>query len=136
VNKGKHILVADDEAEFRFAVSVALRGAGYRVTEADDGLQALDQAVRGFESGNPVDMLVTDICMPNCSGEELISELRRLAVPISIFVVTGSFDSMLHPKLEDMERTAYIEKPFRPEELVRRIGLLLGNGEGDFVPSA
>ncbi len=125
MSDGKHILVADDEAGFRFSISVALRGAGYRVTEAVDGMDALGRAVREFEAGTPVDLLVTDICMPNLSGEELIRELRRRAVPIQVFVVTGSFDPMLPLELDAGDRTAYIEKPFRPEDLVRRIGNLL-----------
>ena len=65
------ILLADDEPGFRFSAGLALRIAGYRVSEAADGLDALDGLVRFKVEGIPVHLLVTDLRMPNLDGRGL-----------------------------------------------------------------
>ena len=65
------ILLIDDEVPFRELIAHFLRTRGYRVHEAGDGEQALR-----FLSGHPVGLIVSDVCMPNCDGIELLTELR------------------------------------------------------------
>ena len=117
----KHILLADDEAAFRFSAVLALRMAGYRVSEAADGLDALDGLVRLKDEGTPVHLLVTDLRMPNLDGAELLDALKRHEVPVPVFVVSGCFDPESLRQLEEAGCVEYMEKPFQPTELVRRI---------------
>jgi CheY-like chemotaxis protein len=119
--KRKHILLADDEAAFRFSASLALRIAGFRVSEAADGMDALDGLIRLKEEGIPVDLLVTDLRMPNLSGTELVEALSRHDVPVLVFVVSGYCDPRALRELALAGCVQYMEKPFRPSELVHRI---------------
>lgn len=119
--KRKHILLADDEPEFLFSAGLALRIEGYRVTEAGDGMEALDKLIRLKEKGTPVDLLVTDLRMPNLSGAELVDILRCHDVPVPVFVVSGFGDPEVLRKLAAAGCVEYMEKPFQPSELVERI---------------
>ncbi len=66
--RGMHVLLADDEAAFRFSASVVLRGAGYRVTVARDGREAFTRIVEARTAGDPVQYPVTDQVMPEVTG--------------------------------------------------------------------
>ena len=125
VAERKHILLADDEPGFRFSAGLALRIAGYRVTEAEDGMDALDGLIRLKEEGTPVDLLVTDLRMPNLSGAELVDTLRRHDVPVPVFVVSGFGDPESLRELSAAGIVEYLEKPFHPSELVERIRNIL-----------
>ena len=68
-----NVLAVDDSASMRQMVSFTLKGAGYDVTEAVDGQDALSKARSG-----KVDVVLTDVNMPNMDGIELIRQLRGL----------------------------------------------------------
>jgi two-component system chemotaxis response regulator CheY len=116
---GKHILVAEDEAAFRFSASLALRMAGYRVTGAKDGMDALEELIRLKEEGIPVDLLVTDLRMPNLSGAGLVAAMRRHDILVPVFVVSGYIDPQALRELALTGCVGQIEKPLLPDELVR-----------------
>ncbi|HEX9204904.1 MAG TPA: response regulator [Candidatus Deferrimicrobiaceae bacterium] len=122
----KHILLADDEPGFRFSAGLALRMAGYRVSEAMDGLDALDGLVRFKDEGTPIDLLVTDLRMPNLDGAELVELLKRNDVPVPVFVVSGCLDPEALRGLSLSGCVEYMEKPFQPAELVGRIDTIFG----------
>jgi len=67
------ILAVDDSASMRQMVSFTLRGAGYDVVEATDGVQALD-----IVKSRAVNLVITDVNVPNMDGISLIRELRSL----------------------------------------------------------
>lgn len=121
MTRTKHILLADDEAAFRFSAGLALRMAGYRVSEAQDGLDALYGLIRHRNEGTPVDLLVTDLRMPNLTGAELVGALKRHDVPVPVFVVSGYCDPKAVQELALAGCVEYMEKPFQPSELVQRI---------------
>ena len=87
----KTILTVDDSASIRQMVSFTLKQAGYNVVEAEDGKDGLSKA-----KGNQVDLVITDLNMPNMNGLELISALRGEAsykfTPI-LMLTTESDDS-------------------------------------------
>jgi CheY-like chemotaxis protein len=85
----KRILVAEDEALLALSLSDLLEAEGYIVTLAFDGEEALERATAS-EEGWCYDALVTDLNMPNLSGEELIRELRARHPEMPVLVVTGS----------------------------------------------
>jgi len=119
----KTILTADDSASVRQMVSFTLREAGYDVVEAVDGLDALDKL-----NGSTVNMLITDLNMPNLDGIELIRQMRAQPqfkfMPI-IMLTTESQDSK---KQEGRAAgaTGWIVKPFKPEQLVAVAKKVLG----------
>lgn len=118
MNRGKHILLADDETGFRFSASVALRGAGYRVTVAKDGREAFDRIVEARAGGDPVHILVTDQQMPGMTGTELVAVLRDRGIAIPAVIVTAFHDQFHGAGPHPGSISELIEKPIGPEELV------------------
>jgi phosphoserine phosphatase RsbU/P len=125
----KSILIVDDEAPFRFAAGVALRRKGYRVSEAGDGKQALAAVLDSRRRGEPFDLVVTDIRMPELSGIELIDALKDHGVSVPLCAITCFGDAALVGELSGKGCRDYLEKPFEPEELVVWIGTILRRGE-------
>ena len=127
MNGRRHILLADDEAGLRFSTGLALRMAGFKVSEAADGKIALDMLIRSREEGTPVDLVVTDLRMPDLSGIELISAMRQHQLHVPIFVISGYLDESVLRELSRAGCEEYMEKPFQLEELVRRVEGFLGS---------
>jgi CheY-like chemotaxis protein len=122
----RHILFADDEGGFRFSASVALRSAGYRVTTAHDGLEALERAVESRASGNPVQILVTDEQMPGMTGTELVRALHDRGFEFPVVIVTGWAGSPAGRSLHGPGIREVVEKPIGPEDLVACVERVLG----------
>ena len=109
------IMTADDSVSMRQLISFTLRKAGYDVVEAEDGRDALTKL-----AGTPVQMLITDLNMPNMDGIELIRQVRALPqykyVPI-IMLTTESTDGKKQAG-RSAGASGWIVKPFRGEQLV------------------
>ena len=119
----KVILTADDSASVRQMVAFTLKGAGYSVIEASDGKDALTKA-----KGNPVNMVVTDLNMPNMNGIDLIKALRAEAKYKFIPIVMLTTESQDTRKQEGKSAgaTGWIVKPFKPEQLLAVVKKVLG----------
>jgi two-component system chemotaxis response regulator CheY len=104
-------------------VKITLSAAGYGVIEASDGRDGLTKA-----QSNSVNMIVTDLNMPNMNGLEFIRAVRQLpayrGVPI-VFLTTESDDGMKQ-QAKAAGATGWITKPFKQEQLVSVARKLLG----------
>ncbi len=128
------ILLIDDEAEFRFSASIALRKAGFEVIEAADGEEALSRIQECVRTEGTPDLLLTDLRMPFLCGRELLEALRGLGIEIPVIAITGYCDGVLREEMIAMGCTQFMEKPFEPDDLVNRVREVLANitlrGEG------
>jgi two-component system chemotaxis response regulator CheY len=117
------ILTVDDSPSLRMAIRIALTGAGYRVTEAGDGVEGLAKA-----AAETFDMIVTDLNMPNMDGLTMIRELRtqpaQAGVPI-IFLTTES-DADMKAQAKAAGATGWLVKPFVPDQLIKIARKVLG----------
>lgn len=116
------ILVADDEADVLSLISTSLIGAGFEVSPALDGSEALTKA----RSDRPA-LIVLDIMMPNLSGLEVCKQLKRdnhtQHIPIILLTAkAGEIDRVLGFELGADD---YVTKPFSPRELVLRVQSIL-----------
>lgn len=111
----KRILSVDDSSSLRQMVGLVLRGSGYEVVEAFDGVDALSKI-----KGRQVDLILTDINMPQMDGIELTRHLR--AIPEYRFVPVVLLTTESHPEKKQEGRaagaTAWIVKPFTPDQLL------------------
>ena len=116
------ILAVDDSASMRQMVSFTLKGAGHNVLEATDGREALGIAQKG-----PVDLVISDVNMPNMDGITLIGELRKLSdykyTPILMLTTESSGDKKSEGKAAGA--TGWIVKPFNPDQLIATIKKVL-----------
>ncbi|WP_320051867.1 response regulator [uncultured Acetobacteroides sp.] len=115
---GKSILIVDDSESIREVVSFTLESAGHQVMKAVDGQDALK-----YLDGTHIDLVITDLHMPNKDGIALIKEVRASGsykfVPI-LFLTT---ESQAEKKLQAKEAgaTGWIVKPFVPEKLLAAV---------------
>lgn len=117
------ILAVDDSASMRQMVSFTLKGAGHEVVEAVDGVDALSKA-----KANKVDLVLTDVNMPNMDGISLIKELRSLPAYKFTPILTLTTESGADKKGEGKSAgaTGWIVKPFSPDQLLATIKKVLG----------
>lgn len=111
----KTIMTVDDSASMRMMVSVVLRGGGYEIIEAVDGLDALSKL-----KGQELHLFLSDINMPKMDGLELTRQLR--AMPQYKFVPIVLLTTESHPEKKQEGKaagaTAWIVKPFNPDQLL------------------
>ncbi len=116
------IMTADDSASMRQMVSFTLQQAGYDVVEAEDGQDALNKL-----EGSGVNMLITDLNMPNMDGLELIRQIRSKPefkfMPIVMLTTESQDDKKQAGKAAGA--TGWIVKPFKPDQLLAVIKKVL-----------
>ena len=124
------ILLLEDDQALRDSVAGTLRGAGYAVDEAGDGIDGL---FLGDEY--PIDLAIVDLGLPGLSGLDVIRRLRGNGRDFPILVLTARAD--WQDKVEGLEAGAddYLTKPFHPEELKARIAALLRRSAGHASPA-
>ncbi|MBF0340290.1 MAG: response regulator [Magnetococcales bacterium] len=119
----KTIMTVDDSSSVRQMVGMTLKGAGFTVVEAVDGVDGLNKA-----KASAMDMIITDLNMPNMDGIALITALR--AVPSYKFtpIVMLTTESQATRKQEGKTAgaTGWIVKPFKPEQLLEVVKKVLG----------
>ena len=119
----KVIMTVDDSTSVRQMVAFTLKNGGYGVIEATDGVDALAKV-----KSNPVQMVLTDLNMPNMDGIELIRNLRTDPAFRFIPIVMLTTESQDAKKQEGRSAgaTGWIVKPFRPDQLIAVVKKVLG----------
>lgn len=115
-----NILVVEDDKNLRKLVTTCLKRENYQTYEATNGVEALEMMDKQF-----IDLIVTDVMMPEMDGYELTKELRNAKYNVPILVITAK--STLQDKKEGFLAGAddYMVKPIDIEELVLRVKALL-----------
>ena len=120
------ILLVEDEEAVRRLARAFLEQRGYRVLEARNGAEALEVAA-GY--AGPIDLLVTDIVMPGMRGRELAEKLSSLRPQTKVLYISGYTDGSIVENGELGPGSAFLEKPFSSQVLVRKVREVL-NGAG------
>ena len=112
------VLLVEDAAAVRAVTKQVLERHGYAVLEAPDGEAAVRLAQR---HRGPIHLLLTDVVMPRVSGRELAEQLARVRPDTRVLYASGYTDDSVvrHGILES--GTAYLQKPFSPESLARKV---------------
>lgn len=118
----KVVLLADDSEMVRNFHSYVLKNAGYKIVSAIDGADALEKLLM-----NNIDLVATDINMPNMDGYELVKRIRVMAgyEDIPIIIVSTESESQDKQKGYDAGANVYIIKPTSPDQLVESVNLLI-----------
>lgn len=111
----KSVMTVDDSRTMRELVAYTLREAGFAVSEAEDGRRALAAL-----QAAPVDVIITDLNMPNMDGVALIRELRARPQfrSVPILMLTTELDAAKKAEGKSAGATGWLVKPFDPKKLV------------------
>jgi Response regulator containing CheY-like receiver, AAA-type ATPase, and DNA-binding domains len=121
-----HILVAEDEPLAAMALEDFLTGKGFRVTLAQDGLEALER-----HRDDPADLVITDLRMPRMDGRALIRALRAQDASLPLLVMTGFL--ALEPGQDDLTADVWkpleiLRKPISPQVILETLARLMKPG--------
>jgi two-component system, OmpR family, phosphate regulon response regulator PhoB len=119
---GERILVVDDEPDIVALVAFHLVKAGYRVSTAGNGIEALGQA----RQERPV-LVVLDLMLPGMTGYEVLEQLRSddATQDVAVLMLTARKDEQDRIRGLSLGADDYLTKPFSPQELVLRVGAIL-----------
>lgn len=111
----KTVLTVDDSASIRQMVSFTLSEAGYNVIQASDGREGLEKVKTAS-----VNLVITDLNMPNMDGIALIKSIREIPQLKFIPILMLTTESQNEKKIEGKQAgaTGWIIKPFKPEQLI------------------
>jgi len=120
----RRVLVVEDDASVRRLAIVALRSGGFQVESAGDGREALAL----LESGvTPPDLVITDVVMPHLSGRALRDMVHERHPGMPVLYISGYPGDEIHQRGLLGEDATFLQKPFSPDELVRRVGEVLAS---------
>ncbi|MBP2233392.1 CheY-like chemotaxis protein [Azospirillum agricola] len=119
-----HVLVVEDEVLVAWALRAILEEAGYQVTLAHDGVQAL-----ALQAQTPADVLLTDLQMPRLGGLALIRQLRAACPTLPVVVMTGAPDAGALDELRSAlaAGTIIMTKPVSSRPVIAAIQTVLGS---------
>jgi CheY-like chemotaxis protein len=116
------VLAVDDDPSIRDLLAEVLRPLGYKVLFAANGEEALALAASQQEN---IDLLLTDVMLPGIKGQELAKQLLHSCPGVNVLFMSGYLcPSMAHSE-SDQRFEAFIQKPFAPNALLRKIRNLL-----------
>ncbi|OUR89425.1 response regulator [Methylophaga sp. 42_8_T64] len=113
-----HILAVDDSQAIRLMVQSVLEKEGHKVTSAESGIDAL-----GVARENSVDLIITDLNMPNMGGMALVGHLRKIDNHrfTPILIMTTEHSDFLKAKAKSAGASGWIKKPVDEERLLRAV---------------
>jgi two-component system cell cycle sensor histidine kinase/response regulator CckA len=111
------ILLVEDEDGLRALNARGLTSRGYTVLEASNGLEAIE----AFDKHGHVDLVVSDVVMPEMDGPTLLKELRRRDQNVKIIFVSGYAEEAFSKNLPSQEQYAFLAKPFTLKQLVAEV---------------
>lgn len=119
-------LIVEDEDGIAELIKVNLEDMGLECQLAKDGVDGLELFASALESSSPYDLVVTDLGLPRMSGIQLVKEMRKLEAqsclsPCFIFVASGMLSKNKVVELMKSGCSSYIFKPFRGEDLVKKL---------------
>ncbi|HKT61555.1 MAG TPA: response regulator, partial [Gemmatimonadales bacterium] len=121
--RGTKVLLVEDEEQLRRVMKDLLEREGYIVSEARDGIQALDQVDR-----HAPDIIVLDLNLPGLDGYSVLQQLRSRAATrtIPVMVLTAKGDEDNEVRVFELGADDFITKPFRARALSARLEAVLG----------
>jgi len=123
-----HVLVVDDDGTARTIARAVLQKAGYMVSEASDGTEALAL----LKLGIGFDLMVLDVDMPKVGGPAVLREVRQATatVGLPVIVLTGNTDPETEVELLELGADDFIRKPLDPPSFGLRVQAVLRRAKG------
>jgi nitrogen-specific signal transduction histidine kinase/CheY-like chemotaxis protein len=123
---GERILLVEDDAAVRALAKRILTSHGYEVIDAEDGASGLRACC---EQDRPVDLLLTDVVMPQLSGTQLAEQVRAITPGTRALYMSGYASGVVSMEGGIDEGVALLEKPFSADSLLRKVRTVLDEGK-------
>ncbi len=124
------VLIVEDESGVRRLLRYVLEGRGYQVLEAANG----EDALRVYQQAGQIDLVLTDIIMPQMGGRELADRLCNLDPNVRIVFMSGYTDDVLVRTGELGKGMSFLQKPLRPDTLATKVREALDSPSRPFSP--
>jgi DNA-binding response OmpR family regulator len=115
------VLLVEDDEQVREIASEILKLQGYRVIQASGPSDALQ---RSMSVAEPIDLLITDLVMPEMNGRALAERLRAQRAGLRVLYVSGYGDNVLQPE-SALSQGAFLQKPLTPLSLAKAVRAVL-----------
>ena len=112
------VLLVEDEDAVRMIGARALTSKGYKVIEASNGEGALEVIKAGEE---PIDLVITDVVMPNIDGPTLVREVREIHPDMKVIFISGYAEDSFRDKVSEDSDIHFLPKPFSLEQLAGKV---------------
>ncbi len=112
------MLLVEDEQAVRQLAKMILQMQGYQVIEAANGADAI-QAAR--EYAGPIDLLLSDVVMPDLAGSDLADQIRHMRKELRVLYMSGYTDDAIVRKGVAAATDAFLQKPFTPVSLTQKV---------------
>ncbi len=112
------VLLVEDDPDVRPVVEGVLHKAGYRVISAENGAEGLERFMRIRDE---VGLLITDVILPQLNGRDLYAAVKKIRPEIVTIFMSGYSSDIMDDALLRDKGTHYLTKPFRPDELLKKI---------------
>jgi len=122
VQGSETVLIVDDEPDVSYFVEVILKQHGYHVLTAGSAEEALEKL---RDKGNKVDLLFSDIGLPQADGFKLSAEAKALRPGLKIMVTSGYVDSSLKTRMADAGIHGFLAKPYDTNDMLENIRAVL-----------
>jgi len=119
---GVHILLVEDDSNLRTLVARVLKSRGYKVHVAPSGIEAL---VIASDPATLLDAVITDVVMPGMNGRELVEKLLESRPEMGSLLMSGYTDDDVLRRGVLQGETAFLQKPFTPDQLARKVRAVL-----------
>ncbi|OGR41714.1 MAG: hypothetical protein A2X35_12630 [Elusimicrobia bacterium GWA2_61_42] len=119
------LLLVEDEAQVRAALSRALRENGYTVLEAANGADALELGPETFKKAR---LLITDLVMPKMGGIEMAASVRAAVPGLPVIYISGYSEELISARENLGENSLFVQKPVDPETLLAKVREALALG--------
>jgi DNA-binding response OmpR family regulator len=117
----KHVLVIEDESDILYPIRYFLVKKGYRVSTAENGTQGWQLIIQSTGHSHPIDLIITDIILPDINGLELIKKIKQQDIHIPVLAMTAMDSENLLTRLMLLGCMDYLIKPFTLDVLLQRI---------------
>ena len=115
------ILVVEDNDQIRELVKISLSKLGYKVITASDSIAAINIC----RSQKNIDLLITDVVLPEKNGKELYDEIKKLINDIKVLYISGYTETVVSQKGIVKKGIDFLSKPFTPRELTKKVAEVL-----------
>jgi len=118
----EHILLVDDDIAGIKLIGIIIKNLGYQLTSCNSSLEAFNLFC---SNPNSFDLLITDLNMPDITGDELLKKIKAIRSDFPVIICSGFIEQIDIQHIKNLSHVAYISKPFKQSDIAKKIRSVL-----------